>query len=94
MVRVEYHGKYQDDLNFLLDKEQDLFQEINKRIIWFQKNSNDTRLDNHALTERMEGKWAFSITGDIRIVYEWLGKSTARFLAIGKHSEVYTRKSS
>ncbi len=57
-----------------------------------QKNPNDTRLDNHQLTKRMEGKWAFSITDDIRIVYEWLGKNTARFLAIGGHSKIYSQK--
>jgi len=40
----------------------------------------------------MKGKFAFSITDDIRIVYEWLGKSTVRFLAIGEHEKVYTSK--
>ncbi|MBI2086543.1 hypothetical protein HYT74_04330 [Candidatus Daviesbacteria bacterium] len=58
------------------------------------KNPQDTRLKNHSLTGRMIGKWAFSITGDIRIVYEWLGKTAVRFLAIGGHKKVYRRKSS
>jgi len=39
----------------------------------------------------MKGKWAFSVTDDIRIVYEWLGKTTVRFLAIGRHSKVYKK---
>jgi mRNA-degrading endonuclease YafQ of YafQ-DinJ toxin-antitoxin module len=58
------------------------------------RNPDDTRLDRHPLTKKMGGKWAFSITDDIRIVYEWLGKNTVRFLAIGKHRKVYFRKSS
>ena len=39
----------------------------------------------------MKGKFAFSITNDIRIIYEWLGKNTVRFLAIGGHKKVYTQ---
>lgn len=66
-----------------------LEKEVEKRTEWFRKNPQDTRLDNHNLTKRMEGKWAFSITDDIRIVYEWTNKTTVRFLAIGPHSKVY-----
>lgn len=92
MVKVECHGKYQSDLNSLLSQEHDLFQEMDKRVKWFQKNPDDTRLDNHPLTKRLEGKWAFSITDDIRIVYEWVGKTTVRFLAIGRHTRIYSTK--
>jgi len=89
MVKVEFHGDYHKDLDKLIKETPDISNEIDKRVKWFRKNSNDTRLDNHALTSRMEGKWAFSITSDIRIVYEWLGKKTARFLAIGSHKKAY-----
>lgn len=65
---------------------------IFQRIKWFKKNPNDTRLKNHALKKRMKGKFSFSITDDIRIVYKWLGKNTVRFLAIGGHKKVYTRR--
>ncbi|OGG27543.1 hypothetical protein A3A64_02805 [Candidatus Gottesmanbacteria bacterium RIFCSPLOWO2_01_FULL_48_11] len=60
-----------------------------ERIRWFRKNPDDTRLRNHALHKKLAGKWAFSITGDIRIVYEWVGMSTVRLLAIGGHKMVY-----
>ena len=63
-----------------------------KRIRWFKKNPHDTRLDNHLLTKKMIGKWAFSITDDIRIVYEWTNQTTVRFLAIGSHNKVYPRQ--
>lgn len=63
---------------------------VKERMHWFQKNPNDTRLYNHALTKRMDGIWAFSVTPDIRIVYEWIGKTTVRFLLIGPHRRVYS----
>lgn len=92
MIKIEHTGKYVQLLDNLCLDNSPLKEEINKRISWFQKNPNDTRLGNHALIKRMIGKWAFSITGDIRIVYEWLGETTVRFLAIGGHKKVYQRK--
>lgn len=89
MVKVEYHGDYLKDLETLIRETPDISKEIDKKVNWFCKNPEDTRLDNHPLTERMEGKHAFSISSDIRIVYECLGKNTARFLAIGAHKKVY-----
>lgn len=89
MVKINRSGKYESDLKSLLIKDAKLDREIEKRIIWFRKNPEDTRLDNHLLSKSMEGKWAFSINDDIRIVYEWVGNKTVRFLAIGIHQFVY-----
>ncbi|MDO8452804.1 MAG: hypothetical protein Q7S79_03575 [bacterium] len=67
----------------------ELLDLIENKIILFQKNPEDTRLVNHPLKRKLKGEWAFSITGSIRIVYEWQGKSTVRFLRIGDHETVY-----
>ncbi len=91
MVKVKYHGEYQNDLESLLDENPDLSQEINQRTKWFQRNPEDTRLENHPLRKSLEGKWAFSVTEDIRIVYQWLGKTSVRFLSIGRHVRVYAK---
>lgn len=92
MVKIEQTGKFNRLLDDLRFGNRQLELEITKRIGWFKKNPHDTRLGNHKLIQRMIGKWAFSITGDIRIVYEWLGETTVRFLAIGGHKRVYKRK--
>jgi mRNA-degrading endonuclease YafQ of YafQ-DinJ toxin-antitoxin module len=76
----------------VLENNSELEEEIIKRINWFRRRPDDERLENHALRKRMKGKWAFSITDDIRIVYEWKTKNVARFLAIGGHEKVYGRK--
>lgn len=64
---------------------------VDARVHWFRNNPNDTRLRNHKLHKDLKGKWAFSVTGEIRIVYEWIGKTTVRFLAIGTHQDVYIK---
>lgn len=65
---------------------------IKERSRLFSKNPSDTRLKTHALKRHLRGKYAFSIDDDVRIIFEWLGKNTARFLAIGKHTEIYGGK--
>lgn len=92
MIKIKRRGDFSEMLDELTSQDESLEQIINQRIKWFQVNPQDTRLDNHLLTKRLKGKWAFSITDDIRIVYEWVGKTTVRFLAIGGHKRVYKRK--
>lgn len=92
MVRIKRSGKFDRMLDNLYLANEDLREVIRQRIKLFENNPNDTRLDNHPLRKRLAGKWAFSITGNIRIVYEWLGGNSVRFLAIGPHPGVYSRK--
>ena len=92
MIRIDFNGRFRLMYEELVGKEIDFKQVIFHRIELFRKNPQDTRLDNHPLTKSLKGKYAFSIDDDIRIVYEWIGKSTVRFLGIGKHSKVYSNK--
>ena len=90
MLRIKYTGDFEENLRCYKGN-LEILRLIDKRIKIFRKNPNDSRLRNHALTKKMKGKFAFSITDNIRIVYEWLGKSTIRFLAIGTHNKVYKK---
>lgn len=92
MPKIIKDGNFEEMYAEVCQEDHLLESEIQQRIRWFKKNPDDTRLDNHSLTKKMAGQWAFSITGDIRIVYEWLGKATIRLLAIGGHKKVYKRK--
>ncbi len=91
MVKIRTSGDFDKDYRELIKENPDIKVEAAKRIILFSGNPLDTRLKNHRLTKRLRSKWAFSITDDIRIIYEWKGKTTARFLAIGRHYKVYKK---
>ncbi len=93
MVKIQLSGKFDLMYRTLAEDNSPLKEEVARRIKWFKANPSDTRLNNHALRKRMKGKYAFSITEDIRIVYEWLGKNRVRFLAIGGHLQVYKKHS-
>ena len=92
MVKIDFTGRFNSMYSAVLEKKPELKEEVFKRVNWFRRRPDDQRLDNHALRKRMNGKWAFSITDDIRIVYEWKTKNVVRFLAIGGHKKVYERK--
>lgn len=91
MLKIQRTGQFNQLLDERCFEDPELALLINKKIILFQRNPQDTRLDNHALTKKMQGKWAFSITGDLRIIYEWVGRTTVRFLDIGPHIKVYPK---
>lgn len=92
MINIQQSGDFHEQYLNIVKDNQELLDLIADTIRWFEKNPEDSRIRNHTLYKRMEGKWAFSITDDIRIVYEWLGTNTVRFLAIGTHPQVYNRK--
>lgn len=92
MVKVREAGDYIENLKTLILEFPEIELIVAERTKWFKNNPQDTRLDNHPLKKPMLGKWSFSITDDFRIIYEWLGKTTVRFLAIGPHVKVYSIK--
>ena len=56
----------------------------------FQHNPYDPSLHNHLLHGDMSGLRAFSVTGDIRIIFEVQGNyALVIFLEIGGHNKVY-----
>lgn len=91
MVKILYAGSFYKDLQDLLLQDSHQEESLDLCVKRFQKNPDDTRIKSHNLTGKMAGKCAFSVTGDLRIIYEWLGDSTVRFPAIGTHREIYKK---
>ena len=54
----------------------------------FADGVRDYPLDDHALVGTMKGLRAFSIGGDLRVVYQDTGKCY-ELLDIGSHNQVY-----
>lgn len=66
-----------------------LVNRVSERLQIFQQNYNDCSLKNHQLIGPMKYLYSFSITGDIRIIYQWIDQNTVLFLDIGTHNQVY-----
>lgn len=91
MVKIERTGRFEKMLIDCASKDPEILVSTQSRLLLFRKNPLDTRLRNHPLSKSMQGKWAFSVSDDIRIIYEWVGKTTVRLLTIGTHPQVYPK---
>ena len=67
---------------------KNLVKRFKERYDIFVKDPNNSTLRNHPLGGKMKRNRAFSVTGDIRVVY-YVHKETAYFIDIGTHYQVY-----
>lgn len=65
-----------------------LMKSYEERVDLFLKNRNESVLKDHKLIGKMSDFRAFSITGDIRVVYR-IVNNYYRFEDIGTHNQVY-----
>ena len=55
----------------------------------FAKDPFHPRLRTHKLTGRLKGLWAFSVSFDCRVIFQFLNKTEILLIDIGGHDEVY-----
>lgn len=86
-MRIEYHKQFLKSFEKL---DRKLQMKIVTRVAIFEKNPLNSLLKNHPLQGSMKGKRAFSVTGDIRVIFEEYGHYTlVLMLDVGSHSQVY-----
>ena len=71
-----------------IGRNQKLRKNYIDRVPLFKAGERGYPLFDHALTRKMKGKRAFSVAGDIRVVYEET-ENEIIFLDIGSHKQVY-----
>lgn len=65
-----------------------LVAQVDERIVLFMKGERGKPLDDHPLTRDLSGFRAFSVTGDIRIIYHETD-TVYELVDIGTHNQVY-----
>jgi len=55
----------------------------------FSQNPYQPQLRTHKLSGELTGLWAFSISYDCRIVFDFISKNEILLIDIGGHDEVY-----
>lgn len=65
-----------------------IHKKFNGRVKKFAENPDDPTLLDHALSGKLQGHRAFSVTGDIRVIY-YIFEDVAYFVDIGTHNQVY-----
>lgn len=86
---IERHTSFKKSYNRRIASHPSLVKRVDERIILFIKNPTNVLLRDHALRGEQLGLRSFSVSGDIRIIYEPVGSDCVRFLDIGSHNQVY-----
>ena len=73
-----------------IKQNKNLEKRFDQRYDLFVDETSDEVLKDHALSGKLQGHRAFSITGDIRVIY-YVHEDIAYFVDIGTHNQVYGR---
>lgn len=88
MKPVNFSHKFEKAYSKRIIRDRKLKEAFETKYQLFCGGERDYPLNDHALGGEMKGKRSFSITADVRVVYEET-ESSIIFLDIGTHAQVY-----
>jgi addiction module RelE/StbE family toxin len=88
MKQIKRDKTFEKHFKQRITPNEKLVKVFKKRLDLFIKGELGYPLYDHALTGKLNGKRAFSVAGDIRVIYIEL-EDYIVFLDIGSHSHVY-----
>ena len=91
MSTILYHSNFLKRYKKRIKSVPHLHQKFIRRIKIFSYSPSELILRDHALKGRLKGYRAFSITGNIRIIYRYVDKEKKKVLLIdvGTHTQIY-----
>jgi len=84
-----YARKFLKNFNKRIIPYPKLSKQFDRRLGQFVSNSKQPLLKDHQLKGTKKHFRAFSITGNIRVIYQKINKNTLRLIDIGTHNQVY-----
>ncbi|MEK7152252.1 MAG: type II toxin-antitoxin system mRNA interferase toxin, RelE/StbE family [Patescibacteria group bacterium] len=86
-MRIIYSKQFRKNFQKLRSGEKKKFAE---RVDIFMRNTSNPLLRDHPLHGAYSHLRSFNVTGDIRVLYEYVQKDTVLFIDIDTHSNLYT----
>jgi addiction module RelE/StbE family toxin len=87
-MQIKYHKEFQKSYKKRIAPNPKLVAQFQKQLTLFLKNPENPTLKDHKLVGKKLRLRAFSITGDIRVVYKIVNDELWLF-DIGSHNQVY-----
>lgn len=87
-MNIRYIGKFQKHFDLRIKPHTNLVKKFQERVGIFTKDFDDPILKDHQLRGEKSQLRAFSITGNIRVIY-FVKDGDAYFIDIGSHNQVY-----
>lgn len=88
-MKIRLHPRFKKAYKNRIKPNKKLITQMEERINRFKNNPRDPILKNHPLKGQKEALRAFSITGDIRVIYQPISEGEVIFIDIGSHNQVY-----
>lgn len=88
-MKIEIHPDFKKSYKKRISNNPKLVLKTAERINLFQDDSDEQILRDHQLKGSKNNLRAFSVTGDIRIVYKKTSRDHIILLDIGTHNQVY-----
>ena len=87
-MEINYTKKFRKSYRYRIKNNKNLSRKFNDRLQVFVQDPDNPLLKDHKLTGTKKNLRAFSITGDIRVLYLRKG-DIIDFMDIGTHNQVY-----
>lgn len=88
MKRVRFDKKFIKNFKRRMSADKKLSDQSDERFNLFEQGVRDYPLNDHALKGKLQGFRAFSVSGDIRVVYVETEEFYI-FKDVGSHNQVY-----
>ncbi len=88
-MKIRLNRKFEKSYKARITLNQKLVLQTKERIDLFATDTKNPILKDHGLLGAKRELRAFSVTGDIRIVYMPISDDEVEFLDIGSHNQVY-----
>ena len=88
-MKIDFDRTFNKSYKKRIFQNTKLVANTRNRIVLFKENRYHLLLNDHALEGTLSHLRAFSVTGDIRIVYYPVSEDHVLFLDIGTHNQVY-----
>jgi len=87
-MKINYHRAFKKNFRSRVSPHENLVKRFEERLELFLKDPKNPLLRDHALVGKRINLRAFSVTGDIRVVY-FITNNELFLLDIGTHAQVY-----
>lgn len=88
---IQFKTSFKKNFNKRIKSNRSLCNKYKQRLLLFMSNSSSPILKDHGLIGKMKDFRSFSITGDIRVIYQQESEDIINFIDIGSHNQVYNQ---
>lgn len=89
MIKITWDQGFKRTYRKKVKNDPDLRERFWRAMELFSRNPFHQKLRTHKLSGKLEGLWAFSVSYDCRVVFEFLNGDEVLLVDIGGHEEVY-----